>query len=66
MADYIKSTDELPKEHTPVWVTIWGKRPRKMYRIGDTFYYYNKVLDQNGNRCGISEHVLWKYCKQKK
>ena len=32
MNDYTKSTDQLPKEATPVWVRICGCRPRKMYR----------------------------------
>jgi len=63
MNDYIKATDELPKENTPVWVVIWGKRPRKMYRVGDRFFYYNKKLFLNGNYCGISDKVLWRYCK---
>ena len=65
MADYIKATDELPTELTPVWVVIWGRRPRKMYRVGDRFYYYNKVLDSNGNFSGISENVLWRYVNNK-
>ena len=60
--NYTKSTDILPEELTPVWVRIWGARPRKMYRVGDRFYYYNKQLNDNGNYCGISENVLWKYC----
>ena len=64
MADYIKATDELPTELTPVWVRVMGRMPRKMYRVGDRFYYYNKVLDSNGNYSGISENVLWRYCKQ--
>ena len=64
MADYIKATDELPTELTPVWVRVMGRSPRKMYRVGDRFYYYNKVLDSNGNYSGISENVLWRYCKQ--
>ena len=59
--DYVKSTCSLPKEFTPVWVRILGGRPRKMYRVYNTFYYYNKKLHENGNYCGISEHVLWKY-----
>lgn len=63
MADYIKATDELPTELTPVWVRVMGRMPRKMYRVGDRFYYYNKVLDSNGNYSGISENVLWRYCK---
>ena len=66
MGDYIKSTDELPKELAPVWVRICGRRPRKMYRIGDRFYYYNKELSRNGNFSGISESVLWRYCKKLK
>ena len=64
MDDYKKATDELPTELTPVWVRVMGHRPRKMYRVGDRFYYYNKVLDSNGNYSGISENVLWRYCKQ--
>ena len=64
MDDYKKATDELPTELTPVWVRVMGRRPRKMYRVGDRFYYYNKVLDSNGNYSGISENVLWRYCKQ--
>jgi hypothetical protein len=64
MDDYKKATDELPKELTPVWVRVMGHRSRKMYRIHNTFYYYNKVLNRNGNYCSIGESVLWRYCKQ--
>ena len=64
MDDYKKAIDELPTELTPVWVRVMGHRPRKMYRIHNTFYYYNKVLNMNGNYCGIGESVLWRYCKQ--
>ena len=64
MDDYIKATDELPKEFTPVWVRIGGRRPRKMYRVGKTFFYYNKVLYRNGNYSSIGESVLWRYCRK--
>lgn len=59
---YIKATDSLPKECTPVWVRINGSRPRKMYLLYHTFYYYNKML--NMMYCGIGENVLWRYCDQ--
>lgn len=62
MNDYIKSIDELPAEFTPVWVRVMGGRPRKMYRVHHTFYYYNKLL--SANYCSIGESVLWRYCKQ--
>jgi hypothetical protein len=62
--DYKKATDYLPTELTPVWVRVMGHRPRKMYRIQKTFYYYNKVLDRNGNYCSIGESVLWRYVKE--
>lgn len=64
MTDYIKATDELPTEFTPVWVRICGHRARKMYRVGNTFFYYNKELSRNYS--SISEHVLWRYCKNQK
>jgi len=64
MNDYVKSTDELPAENTPVWVRICGHRPRKMYRIGERFFYYNRELELNYCFCSISENVLWRYCKQ--
>lgn len=60
---YIKAIDELPKENVPVWVRICGMRPRKMYRIGDRFFYCNKELFRNGNYSSIGEKVLWRYCK---
>lgn len=63
MNDYIKSTDELPKEATPVWVRICGRRPRKMYRFGNHFFYYNQELFRNGNFSGIGDDVLWRYCE---
>lgn len=63
MADYIKSTDELPKEATPVWVRICGRRPRKMYRLAKWFFYYDKALDRNGNFSSIGDNVLWRYCE---
>lgn len=63
MNDYIKSTDELPKEATPVWVRICGRRPRKMYRLGKRFFYYNEELFRNGNFSGIGDNVLWRYCE---
>ena len=66
MDDYIKATEELPKEFTPVWVRIWGRSPRKMYRVGKTFFYYNKELSRNGNYSSISDNVLWRYCKKQK
>ena len=62
MNDYIKSTDQLPKEATPVWVRISGARPRKMYRIRDRFFYYNQELFRNGNYSSIGDNVLWRYC----
>ena len=61
MKTYIKSTDELPKEFTPVWVRVYGGRPRKMYLIGRIFYYCNQKLSKNGNYSSIGERVLWKY-----
>ena len=64
MNDYIKSTDQLPKEATPVWVRICGCRPRKMYRLGKKFFYYNKELFRNGNYSSISDNVLWRYCEK--
>ena len=63
MAQYIKSTDELPKENTLVWVRIAGCRPRKMYRTGKYFWYCNKELFRNGNFSSIGDNVLWRYCK---
>ena len=62
MNDYIKSTDQLPKEATPVWVRICGCRPRKMYRLGKRFFYCNKELFRNGNYSSIGDNVLWRYC----
>lgn len=64
MNDYIKSTDQLPKEATPVWVRICGCRPRKMYRLGKEFFYYNKELFRNGNFSSIGDNVLWRYCEK--
>ena len=64
MADYTKSTDELPKEVTPVWVRICGHRPRKMYRMGKMFFFYNRELERNGNFCSIGDSVLWRYCNE--
>lgn len=64
-SEYIKSTLELPKELTPVWVCVCGRRPMKMYRLGNLFYYYNKKLNKNGNYSSIGDKVLWKYCKNK-
>lgn len=60
---YIKSTDELPKELALVWVRIAGHRPRKMYRIGRYFWYCNKELDKSGMYSSIGDNVLWRYCK---
>lgn len=60
--NYTKSTDELPKEFTPVWVRINASRPRKMYRLDRMFYYYNARLNRNGNFTSIGENVLWRYC----
>ena len=62
MNDYIKSTDLLPKEATPVWVRISGARPRKMYLLGNKFFYYNEELFSNGNFSSIGDNVLWRYC----
>lgn len=62
--EYVKSTENLPKELAPVWVRVSGRRPRKMYLLGKWFFYYNKVLDRNGNYCSIGDNVLWRYCKQ--
>ena len=64
-SEYIKSTIELPKELTPVWVRVCGRRPMKMYRNGNRFLYCNKTLHKNGNYASVSERVLWKYCKNK-
>lgn len=66
MKDYIKSTDKLPEENIPVWVRICGCRARKMFRIGDRFFYYNKMLFNNGNFTSIGESVLWRYCDKLK
>ena len=63
MNDYIKSTDKLPKEKTPVWVRICGCRPRKMYRRGKRFFYCNTELFRNGNFSSIGDNVLWRYCE---
>ena len=63
MNDYIKSTDELQEEATPVWVRICGSRPRKMYLLGKRFFYYNQELFRNGNHSSIGDNVLWRYCK---
>lgn len=60
---YKKATDELPTELTPVWVRIMGHRPRKMYRVCNTFFYYNKYNKKRINYCSIGESVLWRYCK---
>lgn len=64
MNDYVKSTEELPKEATPLWVRICGNRPRKMYRLGTMFFYYNKVLDRNGNFSSVGDNLLWRYCNE--
>ena len=64
MNDYIKSTYQLPKEATPVWVRICGRRPRKMYRLGKKFFYYNEELFRNGNFSSIGDNVLWCYCEK--
>ena len=64
MYEYTKSTEKLPKEATPVWVRICGRRPRKMYRLGTMFFYYNKVLDRNGNFSSIGDNLLWRYCNE--
>jgi hypothetical protein len=61
---YIKSTDELPKDLIPIWVRVNGSRPMKMYRLGQTFWYYNKLFSRNGNYCGIGDNVLWRYVKK--
>ena len=66
MTEYIKATDSLPEENTPVWVRICGRRPRKMYRINKWFWYYNEQLARNGNYCSIGENVLWRYCDKYK
>lgn len=64
MNDYVKSTEKLPKEATPLWVRICGHRPRKMYRLGTMFFYYNKVLERNGNFASIGDNVIWRYCNE--
>ena len=64
MNDYIKSTDQLPKEATPVWVRICGRRPRKMFRLGKRFFYYNEELFRNANFSSIGDEVLWRYCEK--
>ena len=64
MNDYIKSTDQLPKEATPVWVRICGRRPRKMFRLGERFFYYNEELFHNANFSSIGDEVLWRYCEK--
>ena len=64
MHEYTKSTEKLPKEATPVWVRVCGCRPRKMYRIGNIFIYYNKQLNMNGNYSDIGDNVLWRYCDE--
>ena len=61
MSNYIKSTIELPEEYTPVWVCICGRRPMKMYRVGNIFEFYNKEFHKNGNYCSIGEGVIWRY-----
>ncbi|MBQ2175540.1 MAG: hypothetical protein II453_10935 [Alphaproteobacteria bacterium] len=61
MKDHIRATDSLPKEFTPVWVCICGRRQRKMYLVGRTFFYYNKELSKNGNYSSIGESVLCRY-----
>lgn len=66
MKDYIKSTDKLPEENITVWVRICERRARKMYRIGDRFFYCNKMLFNNGNFTSIGESVLWRYCDKLK
>lgn len=60
MTEYIKSTDRLPKELIPVWVRVGGRRPRKMYLLHHTFYYYNKELSHM--YCSIGDNVIWRYC----
>lgn len=62
MNEYIKSTDRLPKEATPVWVRIHGRRPHKMYRLGKKFFFYNEELSRNGYFSSIGGNVLWRYC----
>lgn len=66
MNGYKKSTEELPSEFTPVWVRINGRRPRKMFLCGDTFFYYNEELCAAGLYSSIGKGVIWKYCKTKK
>lgn len=61
--EYIKSTEKLPKELEPVWARVCGHRPRKMYRVGNTFFYYNKTLSHMYATIGISE-ILWRYCNK--
>ena len=61
--EYIKSTEKLPKELVPVWARVCGHRPRKMYRVGNTFFYYNKTLSHMYATIGISE-ILWRYCNK--
>lgn len=63
-AQYIKSTDELPKEHALVWIRIEGWRPRKMYRIGRYFWYCNKELYKSGMYSSIGDNVLWRYVEK--
>ena len=61
--EYKKSTEELPKELKPVWARVCAHRPRKMYRVGNTFFYYNKMLSNMYATIGISE-ILWRYCEE--
>ena len=63
MLEYAKVTDNLPKEFVPVWCCVCGHRPRKMYRVGNTFFYFNKMLSTNYATIGISE-ILWRYCNK--
>ena len=63
MAKTIKITFYNPKELVPVWVRICGHMPRKMYRVGNTFFYYNKMLRHMYATIGISE-ILWRYCNK--
>jgi hypothetical protein len=59
--DYKKSTAVLPDEFVKVWVIICGRRPKKMYRIGNRFHYVDKILHNNGNYSSIGDKVLWSY-----
>ena len=61
--EYIKSTEKSPQELEPLWARLCGHRPRKMYRVGNTFFYYNKTLSHMYATIGISE-ILWRYCNK--